>query len=199
MKKRYILIFIIMLLITTACGKDNQELEKTVSKITLTGDLVTKKIYYHNVAEYDGSKSSFFLRVFGIDKKAWIEYTGLTDLSIDLTEVKITTNGNKIHVFIPKTKINKVYVKNDDPSDIVFYNSKGDIFNLGNVSSAEGVEALKVAQEEMTEDVKANTQLLRMAQIRAKNLIEEKIKVFTEESGLSYTIEWEYEENIYEK
>ena len=188
-----------MLLITTACGKDNQELEKTVSKITLTGDLVTKKIYYHNVAEYDGSKSSFFLRVFGIDKKAWIEYTGLTDLSIDLTEVKITTNGNKIHVFIPKTKINKVYVKNDDPSDITFYNSKGDIFNLGNVSSAEGVEALKVAQEEMTKDVKANTQLLRMAQIRAKNLIEEKIKVFTEESNLSYTIEWEYEDNNYEK
>ena len=195
MKKRYVIYLILLLFITTACGKDNTELEKAVSKISLTGDLVTKKVYYHNVAEYDGSKSSFFLRLFGIDKKAWIEYTGLTDLSIDLTSVKITTNGNKIHVFIPKTKINKVYVKNDDPSDIIFYNSNGDIFNLGNVSSAEGVEALKVAQQEMAEDVKANTQLLRMAQIRAKNLIEEKIKVFIEESNLSYTIEWEYEEN----
>jgi hypothetical protein len=88
-----------------------------------------------------------------------------------------------------------VYLKNDDKEDIIFYNSNGDIFNLGNVSSAEGIEALKVAQEKMTEDVKANTQLLRMAQIRAKNLIEEKIKLFTEESNIDYTIEWEYEEN----
>ncbi len=195
MKKRYIICLIIMFIFITACKNDNVDLEKSVSKISLTGDLVTEKLYYHNVAEYDGSKSSFFLRLFGIDKKAWIEYTGLTDLSIDLTGVKITTDGKKIHVFIPKTKINKVYVKNDNKEDIIFYNSNGDIFNLGNVSSAEGIEALKVAQEKMTEDVKANTQLLRMAQIRAKNLIEEKIKLFTEEANANYTIEWEYEEN----
>lgn len=195
MKKRYIICLLLLLLFTTACKSNNIELEKSISKISLTGDLVTKKLYYHNVAEYDGSKSSFFLRLFGIDKKAWIEYTGLTDLSIDLTEVKITTDGKKIHVFIPKTKINKVYVKNDNPGDIVFYNSNGDIFNMGNVSSSEGVEALRVAQEKMTEDVKTNTQLLRMAQIRAKNLIEEKIKVFAEDSGVNYTIEWEYAEN----
>ena len=195
MKKRYIICLIIMFIFITGCKKDNVDLEKSVSKISLTGDLVTEKLYYHNVAEYDGSKSNFFLRLFGIDKKAWIEYTGLTDLSIDLTGVKITTDGKKIHVFIPKTKINKVYVKNDNKEDIIFYNSNGDIFNLGNVSSAEGIEALKVAQEKMTEDVKGNTQLLRMAQIRAKNLIEEKIKLFTEDSNLDYTIEWEYEEN----
>ncbi len=195
MKKRYIICLIIMFIFITACKNDNVDLEKSVSKISLTGDLVTEKLYYHNVAEYDGSKSSFFLRLFGIDKKAWIEYTGLTDLSIDLTGVKITTDGKKIHVFIPKTKINKVYVKNDNKEDIIFYNSNGDIFNLGNVSSAEGIEALKVAQEKMTEDVKANTQLLRMAQIRANNLIEEKIKLFTEEANANYTIEWEYEEN----
>ena len=193
--KKYIICLLFILLFATACKNDNVDLEKSISKISLTGDLVTKKIYYHNVAEYDGSKSNFFLRMFGIDKKAWIEYTGLTDLSIDLTAVKITTDGKKIHVFIPKTKINKVYVKNDEPGDIVFYNSKGDIFNLSNVSSSEGVEALSVAQNEMTNDVKNNTQLLRMAQIRAKNLIEEKIKLFTEESNISYTIEWEYEEN----
>lgn len=196
--KKYIICLIFLLIIVTGCKKDTVELEKSVSRITLTGDLVTKKLYYHNVAEYDGSKSNFFLRLLGIDKKAWIEYTGLTDLSIDLTAVKITTSGNKIHVFIPKTKINRVYVKNDDSNDIVFYNSDGKIFNLGNVSSSEGTEALKAAQEKMTELVKSDTGLLRMAQIRAKTLIEEKIREFTKESDSSYSIEWEYEDNLVE-
>lgn len=196
--KKYIICLILLLIIVTGCKKDTVELEKSVSRITLTGDLVTKKLYYHNVAEYDGSKSNFFLRLLGIDKKAWIEYTGLTDLSIDLTAVKITTSGNKIHVFIPKAKINRVYVKNDDSSDIVFYNSDGKIFNLGNVSSSEGTEALKAAQEKMTELVKSDTGLLRMAQIRAKTLIEEKIREFTKESDSSYSIEWEYEDNLVE-
>ena len=196
--KKYIICLIFLLIIVTGCKKDTAELERSVSRITLTGDLVTKKLYYHNVAEYDGSKSNFFLRLLGIDKKAWIEYTGLTDLSIDLTAVKITTTGNKIHVFIPKTKINRVYVKNDDSSDIVFYNSDGKIFNLGNVSSSEGTEALKAAQEKMTELVKNDTGLLRMAQIRAKTLIEEKIKEFTKDSDSSYSIEWEYEDNMVE-
>lgn len=196
--KKYIICLIFLLIIVTGCKKDTVELEKSVSRITLTGDLVTKKLYYHNVAEYDGSKSNFFLRLLGIDKKAWIEYTGLTDLSIDLTAVKITTSGNKIHVFIPKAKINRVYVKNDDSNDIVFYNSDGKIFNLGNVSSSEGTEALKAAQEKMTELVKSDTGLLRMAQIRAKTLIEEKIREFTKESDSSYSIEWEYEDNLVE-
>ena len=195
MKKNLVLCLIFLLLITTACKKDDTNLENNISKITLTGDLVTKKLYYHNVAEYDGSKSSFLLRLFGVDKKAWIEYTGLTDLSIDLTGVKITTKGKTIHVFIPKTKINRVYVKNDDPDDIIFYNSDGKIFNLGNVSSSEGTEALTAAQNKMTEIVKSDTALLRMAQIRAKILIEEKIKEFAQDSDLSYTIEWEYEDN----
>ena len=193
--KKYIVCLIFILILVTGCKSNNVDLEKNISRITLTGDLVTKKLYYHNVAEYDGSKSNFFLRLLGIDKKAWIEYTGLTDLSIDLTQVKITTNGNKIHVFIPKTKINRVYVKNDNPDDIIFYNSDGKIFNLGNVSSSEGTEALTAAQNKMTELVKADTGLLRMAQIRAKTLIEEKIKEFTKESESSYSIEWEYEDN----
>lgn len=196
MKKRYVICLIIMLLFVTACKNGNTtKLEESVSKISLTGDLITKKIYYHNVAEFDGSKSSFFLRLFGINKKAWIEYTGLTDLSIDLTKVKITTDGKIIHVVIPKTTIHKVYVKNDDENDIIFYTADGKIFNLGTVSSSEGVEALSVAQNMMYDAVKQDTGLLRMAQIRAKNLIEEKIKAFTEEANVSYTIDWVYEEN----
>lgn len=194
MKKKYIICLIIMILFTTACGS-NTKLEESISKISLTGDLVTKKVYYHNVADFDGSRSNFFLRLFGIDKKAWIEYTGLTDLSIDLTKVKITADGRKIHVVIPKTTIHKAYVMNEREDDIIFYTSDGKIFNFGSVSSSEGVEALSLAQNAMYEAVKKDTSLLRMAQIRAKGIIEEKIVELAKEADVTYTIDWTYEEN----
>ncbi len=195
MKKKCIICLIIMLLFTTACGGSSTKLEETVSKISLTGDLVTKKVYFHNVAEFDGSRSNFFLRLFGIDKKAWIEYTGLTDLSIDLTKVKITTDGKKIHVVIPKTTIHKAYVLNEREDDIIFYTSDGKIFDFGSVSSSEGVEALSLAQNMMYEAVKNDTSLLRMAQIRAKSIIEEKISELAKDADVSYTIDWTYEDN----
>lgn len=196
MKKKYIVCLLVILLFTlTACKNNENELEKIVSNISLSGNLVTNKVYYHNVAEYDGSKSNFILRFLGIDKKVWIEYTGLTDLSIELSRVKTTVNGKKIHVFIPKTKVSKCYAKNDNPEDIVFYSSDGNIFNLGNVSASEGSEALAIAQNIMCDAVKNDQELLRKAQKRAESLIKEKIKAFTEKSNVSYTIEWEYEDN----
>ena len=200
MKKRYIIsLLLLFLFTTTACKNDNTDLEKIVSNISLSGNLVTNKVYYHNVAEYDGSKANFLLRLFGIDKKIWIEYTGLTDLSIELSRVKTSVHGNKIHVFIPKTKVSKCYAKNDGPDDIVFYGSDGSIFNLGSVSTSEGSEALALAQTVMCDAVKNDKELLRKAQKRAESLIKEKIKAFTEESDSSYSIEWEYEENNYDE
>lgn len=196
MKKRYVLLIILLLLCVTACKNDDIELEKSLSKMTFTGDLITKKVYYHNVAEYDGSKSNFFRRLFGIDKKAWIEYTGLVDLGIDLTEVKVSTEGKKIRVLIPRARLNKATVKNTKSDDIVIYNSDGSIFNLGEVSASEGTEAIGVAQQAMMENVQKDTQLLRMAQIRAKNILEERIKAFIDESDSSYYIEWEYVDNV---
>ena len=194
MKKIFIACLVGLVFFTTSCKKkDNVDLEKVVSSIQLTGDLVTKKVYYHNVAEYDDN--NFFMRLLGVDKKVWIEYTGLADLMIELGSVEKKVEGNKIYVRIPKTKISKVYVQNDNASDIVFYTPDGQIFNLGNVSSSEGTKALQYAQEKMTQAIKEDLSLLRMAQTRASRLIEEKIKEFASDSDYSYTIIWEYEDN----
>ena len=199
MRKSYIIVLLLLLLTMTACGSNEKELEQVVSNISFSGVLETNKVYYHNVAEYDGSKSNFFLRLFGIDKKVWIEYTGLTDLGIELSGVKASVNGNKIHVVIPKTKVGKCYAVNEKPGDIVFYSSDGAIFNLGNVSADEGSEALTLAQTVMCNAVKQDKELLRRAQKRAESILKEKINAFTKDSNASYTIEWEYEDNVYEE
>ena len=59
----------------------------------------------------------------------------------------------------------------------------------------DSTKAVQTAQEEMIETVKKDTQLLRTAQLRAKNLIEERIAIFSEMDESEYMIEWTYEEN----
>lgn len=59
----------------------------------------------------------------------------------------------------------------------------------------DSTKAVQTAQEEMIETVKKDTQLLRTAQLRAKNLIEERIAIFSEMDESEYIIEWTYEEN----
>jgi hypothetical protein len=84
---------------------------------------------------------------------------------------------------------------NEREDDIIFYTSDGKIFDFGSVSSSEGVEALSLAQNMMYEAVKNDTSLLRMAQIRAKSIIEEKISELAKDADVSYTIDWTYEDN----
>ena len=59
----------------------------------------------------------------------------------------------------------------------------------------DSTKAVQTAQEEMIETVKKDTQLLRTAQLRAKNLIEERIAIFSEMDESEYRLEWTYEEN----
>ena len=59
----------------------------------------------------------------------------------------------------------------------------------------DSTKAVQTAQEKMIETVKKDTQLLRTAQLRAKNLIEERIAIFSEMDESEYMLEWTYEEN----
>ena len=59
----------------------------------------------------------------------------------------------------------------------------------------DSTKAVQTAQEEMIETVKKDTQLLRTAQLRAKNLIEERIAIFSEMDESEYMLERTYEEN----
>lgn len=69
------------------------------------------------------------------------------------------------------------------------------MLNGNELTMVDSTKAVQTAQEEMIETVKKDTQLLRTAQLRAKNLIEERIAIFSEMDESEYIIEWTYEEN----
>lgn len=196
MKKIYFSIIICSIFILTGCGKtDIKKLEKNLSNMELTGDLIVQKVYYHNVADYKKDAQSGLLHIFDKDRDLWVEYTGTVELGIDLTKVKVETKGNKINVFIPKTKILTPNIEQKGKNSFKFYDSKDGLLNGNELTMVDSTKAVKAAQDEMLKAVKKDTQLLRTAQIRAKNLIEERIAIFSEIDDSEYTIEWTYEEN----
>ena len=64
MKKIYFSLIICCILILTGCGKnDITKLEKNLSSMELTGDLIVQKVYYHNVADYKKEAQDGFLHM----------------------------------------------------------------------------------------------------------------------------------------
>lgn len=197
MKRILYVIPIIFILFLTGCSKNSvDDLEKNLSKIELTGDLVTLETYYHNVAEVEKEAGTGITHWFEKDRKLWIEYTGIVKIGIDMSKVKIETNGNKITVYIPKAEIiSKPDVLDEEFSKESFIDSQDGLINKNKITVEDSTKAMKVAQDLMTENVKNDTQLLKIAQKRARNLIEEYINQFSGISNKLYTIKWEYEEN----
>ena len=189
-------LILLSLLVLAGCGKKNtQSLEQNLSNIELTGDLVVQKVYYHNVAEYTKEKDKGLLNIFDKDRELWIEYTGTVDLGIDLTRVKIETKGNEISVYVPKTKILTPSIEQKGDDSFKIYDSKDGLLNDNELTMTDSTKAVKKAQKEMLDTVKKDKQLLRTAQIRAKNLLEKRIAIFSELDEVEYKIKWTYEEN----
>ena len=196
MKKIYIIISILFLSFLTGCDKNNVEnLEQNLSKMELSGNLVTLETYYHNVAELEKEAGSGILHWFEKDRKLWIEYTGTVKLGIDMSKVKINTKGNKITVFIPKAEmIGEPGVLTEDFNENSFIYSEDGIINKNKITAEDAAKAMAYAQKATAEKVQENTHSLKLAQMRAKNLIEEYINQFSGISKDAYTINWKYEE-----
>ena len=194
MEKKVVIVLLLICLCLTGCGKSKTEtLEQNIKKIELTGNLVTHKAYFHNVIEYDKKKGTGALGLLEKDRKLFAEYTGTIKLGIDLTKVKIDVNGNQINVTVHKAMIigEPNVDKNDFNSDNFIESKDGFIKNK--LSIEDSSEAFNEAQKNMKEAAANNNELLSVAQKRAKVILEENIKQFSNLSEDKYTINWEYE------
>lgn len=201
-KKTYIIIAILIVLGIVVfalrfCKNDVETVEKNVAKIELSGDLVTLETYYHNVAEVTKEAGTGIAHWFEKDRKLWIEYTGIVKVGIDMSNVKINANGDQITVFIPKAEIiGKPDVLDEEFSRKSFIDSEDGLINKNKITIEDSTKAMEVAQSTMQDSVKNDSQLLKTAQKRARNLIEEYINQFIGISDTLYSIKWEYEDNI---
>lgn len=196
MKKIFIVMSIIFstLCLTGCNNKKNDKLAENIKRMELTGNLVTYKAYYHNVVEYEKKAGSGITHLLEKDRKLFAEYTGTIKLGIDLSKVKIDVKGNEINVFIPKAIIiGEPNVDKDDFNAENFIESK-DGLNKNKITVEDASAAFDEAQENIKEITYDDNELLSLAQKRAKVIIEENIKQFSEISEDKYVIVWEYQQ-----
>ncbi len=195
-KLKLLVVMFLSLSLLTGCGQTNiKDLAENVKKIELTGNLVTYQAYYHNVIEYDKKAPSGFTHIFEKDRKLFAEYTGTIKLGINLSKVKVEVHGNEINAFIPKaTIIGEPNVSEDDFKSENFIEDEDSFINKNPLTIEDSSKAFDKAQEEMKNLASTDTELLAMAQKRAKVVIEENIKQFSGLNEGKYTINWEYEQ-----
>lgn len=190
--KKYIYTFLslFIILLISGCSKGNiKNLNENIKKIELTGNLVTYQAYFHNVIEYNKKAQHLFEK----DRNLFVEYTGTIKFGINLTEVKIEVNNNKINVFIPKaTVIGEPNIDEDDFKAENFIESKDGLLNKNPITVEDSSNALNQAQEDIKENAINNEELLSMAQKRAKVILEENIKQISGLNENDYEIIWEY-------
>ena len=193
MKRKLCLLLIISIFLVGCESKNKTDIKTQLTNTEFVDELITEKVYYHNVAEYDKDKETGITHLFDKDKKLWIEYTGIVDLGIDLTKVNVTFKGDDMHIFVPKATIFDYNILSNGSNTYKIYNLENGLFDNNKLNTNDSEIALKTAQEEMKKGVYKNRQLLIRAQIRSKKLIERYLLMKNNLTKIEYNIIWDLE------
>lgn len=195
MKKWICLLLCVCLIgIFGSCSKkEEQPQEPEIDQIRSICNLATLECHYHNVAKSEKTAGSGLSGLGEVDRKFWVEYTGVVKIGIDMSKVNMTVDGNTVVVSIPDAELMGISDIDENDLDENSYISSGDSwFNKNKISVEDQISAIQHAQKTMEESVKSNKTLLLNAQNRAKDLIKNYIVQLGEISGVDYEVRWEY-------
>lgn len=162
-------------------------------------ELATIESYYHNVAMFEKKPDgvdSFLNNVFFFPfgqytnvgyKQFWIEYSGIVDVGIDASQVKINSpdaNG-VVDVYVPDAKVLNVYVDENEMSDPL---SETGLFTK--ITSEEQRDAFSSAQEAMRKEAESDQGLLLKAKKNAMRFFENYIVETGKLIGTEYKVNW---------
>ena len=190
MKKKILIIvvsiIVIIGIIAIMCLPRKINKQPELSQIRAICNLATLKTYYHNVAKLEKKKDWILQK----DRDLWIEYTGITTIGIDMSKVEMKVENEKVTVTLPMAKLLSIDIDEDKIDQKSYVYSQDNIVFKNEITAKDQSEAIKQAQDNMKKEVEENPQLLKIAQERAKDLIERYIKQLGELSGNTYKIEW---------
>ena len=190
----FLLSVLLICLLSGCSNKANlPQKEPDITQIRSICNLATLECYYHNVAKSDKKAGSGIFHIGELDRKFWIEYTGIAKIGIDMSKVNMEIEGNNVTVFIPNAKLLSIDISESDLNEDSYISSGDSWFNTNKITAEDQTEAINNAQATMAESVKNNTALLMSAQTRAQELIENYIKQLGQLSNIEYNIQWEYE------
>ena len=202
MKYIKIITAVLLLVILSGCSYNINESSTTdsnpgikpeLTEIRSICNLATLECYYHNVAISNKPAGTGLKSFLETDRTFWIEYSGIVRSGVDLSELEMRVDGNKIIVTIPPATVLGIKVDESSLDENSIIVSKDAFLNKNPIEAEDQTAAIKAAQATMLSSAQENTTLLLSAQSRAKELIEVYINQISEYSGIPYEIVWEYE------
>lgn len=190
-RKNIVILIVLLLLVITGCGKKNVDVKPSLSQVRNISDLATVKAYYHNVAKVEKKKGQGLTHLFEVDRKYWIEYTGVVKIGIKMSSITIDEKDNVVTINMPRAEILSHHCENYN-DDSIYKNEDG--FNENKIEDSEINEAIKKADEEMLEKVKNNQSLFNRAEDGAEKLIQNYIEQVGKISGKKYEVKFVYGE-----
>lgn len=166
------------------CGN---RVETDFSNITSITELATLKSYYHNVAELEADSSGILSFVGMGYKKIWIEYSGVVNFGIDMSEVEISQPNKEgvVSIFLPEAKILSL-----DLDETSFTVPLVDTGAFTKITKEEEILAIDYAQKTMEKEALANNLLFKQAQQRAQELIEQFVVNTGKMVDEEYSVKW---------
>lgn len=112
-----------------------------------------------------------------------------------MSKVSMKIEGENITISMPNAKLLSIDIEELTQDSYII---SDDGWNENKITAEDQTAAISDAQAAMKKSVESNFTLLLNAQNRAKDLIENYINKMGELSGVSYTIQWEYEDALTE-
>lgn len=147
-------------------------------KLSKCSDLTTARLDYRGIIRYEDGDIQY------INKKSFsMIYDAHIKAGIDLSQAKVSVNGKKITVTIPKPEIQDIVV---DPDSLEFYDEKLALFNW--TKKEDTAKAMKAAKEDADQKA-AQTELIQQASEQARTVITTLLIPITEEGSEEYIFE----------
>lgn len=181
-------VFVTTLVLCSCSSKS--AMQPSEEQIQSICELATLEVHYNNVAKSVKTAGEGWTHIGEKDRKFWIEYQGTARIGVDLSQVSMETDGEKLSIHMAEAKLLSVAIVPDSWSEKTQIYSQDSFFNSNKITSDDQTAAIDDAQKKMEEEVNANRALFVRAQNRAKKLIEEYVEQIEHLTGKTYSIVW---------
>lgn len=154
----------------------------------------TNKVYFHNIAKATKDKGTY-LNAFGKeDRKFWVEYSGTAEIGIDMSQVQMIVEGDKITIQMPHSKLlSDVQIDSASYTSDSYITENDSYGKRNNEIKADDItRAVAEANLDMKKQIMNDRNLMINADQKAQELIENYIKKISAKSNINYKVEFHY-------
>ena len=183
----------VMVVLCASCAAPAEEdlsaLKLQEKQIKAICELAVMDCYYHNVAKFTEEDAQGMLW-WKKDKRFWVEYSGVVQFGVDVSQVEIDVgvNDTTVKITLPEAKVLGCKVDSSSLSEDSFIVDK----DSADIEAGDEVAAFDEAQRQLEKLASSNKVLLGNAQQRAQELLGEYVRNIGAAVGKDYQIEWVY-------